>query len=85
MFRFTAQNNMRWGIITAFFLRIAISMLLATATFADNEKDWYTTDNNGEPIIYLHFFWSVLGPHCLLARRFVERLAKDNPWLLLHS
>ena len=33
----------------------------------------------------LHFFWSELCPHCRDARPFVESLAREYPWLRLHS
>ena len=38
-----------------------------------------------EPVVELHFFWSLACPHCENARPHVEALARRLPWLRLHS
>ncbi len=39
-----------------------------------------TTDS-----VELWFFWSASCPHCQAAHPFVEQLAADSPWIVLHS
>ncbi len=38
-----------------------------------------------EPGVDLHFFWTTGCPHCQQARPFIDTLAREYPWLRLHS
>ena len=49
------------------------------------ESVWYEKDTNDEPVIHLYFFWSEKCPHCLKARPDVIDMAREYPWLKLHS
>jgi len=52
---------------------------------ASNEVVWYETAGNGQPVIHLYFFWSKKCPHCLKAQPDIDAMAKEFPWLQLHS
>lgn len=52
---------------------------------AGEDAPWYGTDAAGRPVVELYFFWSERCPHCLEARPFVQRLARENDWLRLHE
>jgi thiol-disulfide isomerase/thioredoxin len=78
------QKTMK-NFIRAIFLLWLAGSLFSVAPRADNEQDWYTTGDAGEPVIHLHFFWSIHCPHCHRARPFIEQLAAQHAWLRLHS
>ncbi len=46
---------------------------------------WAVRDDTGNIEIPLYLFWSARCPHCTVARPIVEQMAKDIPWLKLHS
>ena len=46
---------------------------------------WTTPSADGPPQVHLYFFWSLRCPHCLAARPQVEALAREQPWIVLHS
>lgn len=46
---------------------------------------WFERDAQGEPRVYLYFYWSEKCPHCLEALPHVEQWAKDYPWLRVES
>jgi thiol-disulfide isomerase/thioredoxin len=47
--------------------------------------DWVTGQQSGEARVHLYFFWSRSCPHCRKALPFVEGLAREYPWLALHT
>lgn len=49
------------------------------------QATWYQVSADGQPSINLYFFWSRKCPHCLRALPFVEELAREHPWIVLHS
>jgi len=72
-----------------FCFALAISLMSSSATASvehyANEAAWITHDSSGNPQIHLYFFWSKKCPHCLMAKPYVELLAEENDWLILHS
>lgn len=52
---------------------------------APTQATWYQVGADGQPSINLYFFWSRRCPHCLRALPFVEELAREHPWIVLHS
>ena len=46
---------------------------------------WTTPGAEGPPQVHLYFFWSMRCPHCLEALPQVEALAREQPWIVLHS
>lgn len=54
--------------------------------FPSKTKDtvWIEKDAQGESIVHLYVYWSLVCPHCEKALPYFKKLAKDNPWLKLH-
>jgi len=48
-------------------------------------SEWVNWNAQSEPEIQLYFFWTGACPHCRQARPFVEALARQYPWLRVHS
>lgn len=80
--------------------RIALFLLLLALTLAltlagqparaeppspRDDAFWYSLGAEGEARVHLYFFWTRTCPHCREARPFVERLARETPWLVVHS
>ena len=47
--------------------------------------EWYSQNEQGQLRIHFYFFWSKYCPHCQKARPFIEKLAQQYPWLVLHD
>jgi thiol-disulfide isomerase/thioredoxin len=73
-----------WSRLIGVFAGALLAAVVQAATAA-GPSPWYGTDARGEPSIELYFFWSQYCPHCLEARPFVERLAREHGWLRVHS
>lgn len=69
------------------YLLLSLLLFISTITGAMETDDvvWYEQDANDQPIIHLYFFWSKKCPHCLKARPDIIDMAKEYPWLKLHS
>lgn len=46
---------------------------------------WYRLDARGDVLVDLYFGWLSTCPHCQRARPFVDGLAAEKPWLVVHS
>jgi len=74
------------------FLILLISTLSSLSSNADEQAMvltdnplWYSSDNNNNPQIHFYFFWSKTCPHCRRAHPYIDELAHESPWLILHS
>jgi thiol-disulfide isomerase/thioredoxin len=56
----------------------------AGAQDSTEESMWYGASVDGEVQIHLYFAWSSTCPHCAAAHPFIDQLAEDNPWLIVH-
>lgn len=63
---------------------LLIGLLFFSAPLTAAETPWLTTAD-GETQVHLYFFWSPACPHCQEARPAIEQMARENPWLVLHS
>lgn len=54
-------------------------------TPAPSASPWYRLDARGDVLVDLYFGWLSTCPHCARARPFVEGLAAEKPWLVVHS
>ncbi len=62
------------------------TLLLALCAFASHaETRWSEAGGDGQPVLQFYFFWSLTCPHCLAARPEIEAIARERPWLKLHS
>ncbi len=59
--------------------------LCLAAPLHAQEPVWLTPGEDGTSRVHLYFFWSPTCPHCQKARPVIEAMARDNPWLVLHS
>jgi len=72
-------------------LRIALVFVLAIllvdrAGAAPTPPSLWQDGESAETLqVKLHFFWTRSCPHCATARPFVAALARERPWLQLHS
>ncbi len=67
-------------------IRLALLwILLSAAAYSQAEPLWISEDANGATRVHLYIFWSPTCPHCSEARRFIEPLPQQYPWLTLHS
>lgn len=66
-------------------LLCALSVTAPSAQPPTGGAPWYRTLAGGDTEIELYFFWSQHCPHCNEARPFIERLARELPWLALRS
>jgi len=64
---------------------LLIAVAGAAGAPASGAPVWASAGADGEPQVYLYFFWSEKCPHCQRARPFVEQLAAKTPWLQLES
>ncbi len=60
-------------------------ILCLAAPLQAQEPIWLTPGEDGASQVHLYFFWSPTCPHCQKARPVIEAMARDNPWLVLHS
>lgn len=67
-----------------FLLLILLSTSLVEAA-DERVSPWQQRDEQGEWQLNLYFFWSLQCPHCKDALPVVEAMARDLPWLKLHS
>ena len=58
-------------------------LLIAGAAIA--QGPWVERDGDGSPRVHLYFFWSQTCRHCEVARPFVEAIARERPWVIVHS
>ena len=66
-------------------LLCALTLLYTASVSAAEPIAWTSDHGSGETQVQLYFFWSQKCPHCLKAVPFVEALARDYPWLEVHS
>lgn len=54
--------------------------------FPRQTKDvvWIEKNDQGESIVHLYVYWSLVCPHCEKSSPYIKNLAKTNPWLKLH-
>ncbi|MGS0724325.1 thioredoxin family protein, partial [Shewanella sp. 30m-9] len=64
-------------------LILAPSSIASTAASTDNSL-WYTQQNQ-QPVVKLHFFWSKTCPHCREAHPFIDALGERFDWIELHD
>lgn len=74
-------------IINKIYRYFSIFFLFVIMFFANTAEAlvWYEKNVNNEPIIHFYFFWSEKCPHCLQAEPDINEMAKEYPWLKLHS
>jgi uncharacterized membrane protein len=65
--------------------RLAAAGPAPSPTPAPSTSPWYRVDARGDVLVDLYFGWLSTCPHCARARPFVERLAVEKPWLVVHS
>lgn len=85
MLRNTGPSKIFQCLVTLLLLCLAGLLSLTSSFAAEAEESWFKTDDQGEIVIQLHFFWSKNCPHCHNAFPFIEHLAKNNGWLQLHA
>lgn len=71
-------------------IRLVLLLILAWGMFNPAwagipQAQWYERDEQGEPVVYLHFFWSKQCPHCLISLPYLEFLQAEQPWLRVKS
>lgn len=54
-------------------------------TLAPIATRWASTAEDGSIQVHLYFGWTSTCPHCAKARPFIDTLAADLPWLVVHS
>ncbi len=64
---------------------VAAESTVSTANTDSKQIVWALMDSQGDIEIPLYFFWSANCTHCTKARPIVEKMAKEIPWLTLHS
>ncbi|QHS11911.1 thioredoxin family protein [Shewanella sp. Arc9-LZ] len=64
-------------------LILAPSSIASTAASTDDSL-WYTQQNQ-QPVVKLHFFWSKTCPHCREAHPFIDALGERFDWIELHD
>ena len=64
-------------------LLLAPSSIANTSTATD-DAIWYSQQNQ-QPVIKLHFFWSKTCPHCKEAHPFIDALGERFQWIELHD
>ena len=62
---------------------LAAWLLIAGAALGQNP--WVENDADGNARVHLYFFWSQTCRHCEAARPFVEAIARERPWVIVHS
>ena len=66
-----------------------IGLMYITPSYAQTTNElnstWYEKAPNGDIKVKLYFFWSNTCPHCHHAKPFIEKITKENDWLLLKS
>lgn len=60
-------------------------LFLPTLALAQAPYAWTEADANGQTQVHLYFYWSQTCPHCVAARPEVEAMAREQPWIKLHS
>jgi hypothetical protein len=64
-------------------LILAPNSIASTAASTDDSL-WYTQQNQ-QPVVKLHFFWSKTCPHCREAHPFIDALGERFDWIELHD
>src|SRR5512143_1941018 len=54
-------------------------------TLAPMATCWASPGADGSIQVHLYFGWTSTCPHCAKARPFIDTLAADLPWLVVHS
>ena len=62
---------------------LAAWLLIAGAALG--QSTWVENDAAGNVRVHLYFFWSQSCHHCEAARPFVEGIARERPWVIVHS
>ena len=57
---------------------------VAASSAAIDDTIWYSQQNQ-QPVIKLHFFWSKTCPHCREAHPFIDALGERFDWIELHD
>lgn len=66
-------------------LLLASGSALPAAAGSDVAEDpWYARED-GAVSVHLYFFWTRTCPHCTRARPDVAAIAREMPWLVVHS
>ncbi len=65
--------------------RLLLLLMLPWAVTAQAEPIWLSEDADGAARVHLYLFWSPTCPHCGEARKFIEPLPEQYPWITLHS
>ncbi|GGP60318.1 cytochrome c biosynthesis protein [Shewanella algicola] len=58
---------------------------IANTTPATDNSLWYTQQQDAQPAVKLHFFWSKTCPHCREAHPFIDALGERFEWIDLHD
>lgn len=68
-------------------LGLAAWLLLAGAALGQttNPPPWVEPGADGGTRVHLYFFWSETCPHCQEAHPFITAIARERPWVELHS
>ena len=45
---------------------------------------WSEQNKQGETVVHLYVYWSLVCPHCEKALPYVKQLTKRHPWVKLH-
>ncbi|MGF1547842.1 MAG: hypothetical protein ACFCUG_11005 [Thiotrichales bacterium] len=66
--------------------RALVSLLLVlVAVSARAEDPWLSLGGDGQVQVELYFFSALTCPHCAEAQPHIEALARERPWLRLHT
>ena len=76
--------------LSAIVIIVAVAALSSAPAHAqsspgEDERTWYSLNENGIANVDLFFFWSKTCPHCLEAHPYITALPEELPWLRLYS
>jgi thiol-disulfide isomerase/thioredoxin len=64
---------------------VAWLLLAGTALAQTHQAPWVEQGADGETRVHLWFFWAETCLHCQAVHPFVEAIARERPWVVLHS
>jgi hypothetical protein len=62
-----------------------VLLLCLAKPLSAQEAIWLSPGEDGTTQVHIYFFWSHNCPHCQNARTALQAIARENPWLTLHS
>jgi thiol-disulfide isomerase/thioredoxin len=68
--------------LRALFCGLALCLAIPLSA---QQSQWLTRGEGGVSRVHLYFFWSSTCPHCREALPVIETMAREHPWLVLHS